>query len=348
MMQPKEGPAEYPSIAVGERLRETLADLNGGTSRAVRDAESEHAEAIHITTVAHAESDEASETAKQLIAVLWPQSGGAPTPTPCIELGEGTSRTDTTSARSALLGLAGEEAGGAVLAVGHQPQLSWIADDLLNLGHRRPRRPPTPIDRAGLVCLQVPKGRRARLLWVISYNDEAAAAAVRDKIQRKMDTAKLLSGAVAFGLTATFGLLLDGSKLRDLGSRAWAVQTSGAVLLLAAILYFATMYAYDTLLMPERFWGERQTPTGKLRRRRGSWLVARPPSSAAWILYQNMMRIWRNLFTLASGFVGVGLGLLGYAALRLGPWSSAAVGFGILLVAALATWWSRPVLGSED
>jgi hypothetical protein len=66
------------------------------------------------------------------------------------------------------------------------------------------------------------------------------------------------------------------------------------------------------------------------------------------VLYQNMMRIWRNLFVSASACVGIGIGLLGYAALRLEPWRSALVGLGIVVVAALLIWWSRPVLGSED
>jgi hypothetical protein len=232
--------------------------------------------------------------------------------------------------------------------VGHQPQLSWLADDLLNGERRWLRRPPTPIDHSGIVCIRIDDRGRGQLLWAISDDDRAVADKVRDKIQRKMDTAKLLSGAVVFGLTASFGILLDGDKLKDLGSRIWTVQLSSVSLLMAAVLYFATMYAYDSLLMPERFWGERRAPRGRWRRRRGAWLVARPPSSSAWILYQNMMRIWRNLFTVASALVGVGIASLGFGALRLRP-VPAALGTGILLTLMTAwVWWSRPVLGSED
>jgi hypothetical protein len=143
-----------------------------------------------------------------------------------------------------------------------------------------------------------------------------------------------MSGAVA-GLTASFGILLDQDEIAGLDAYKWAVPESSVALLLAGILYFATMYAYDSLLMPQRFWGERRPQKSRSSQASGNqpsksmeatplgsgrgWLVARPPSSAAWILYQNMMRIWRNLSTVASLLVGVGIALLGYGALQLDP-----------------------------
>jgi hypothetical protein len=241
--------------------------------------------------------------------------------------------------------------GGTVtLIVGHQPQLSWIADGLLRSGRIRLRRlPPVPVDRAGLVCIVLDSSspRRDKLAWTISFDDKEVAEQVREKIRLKMDTAKLLASALTLGLTVILGVLFDAGKFDALGDRRWAAQVAAGLLLLAAVLYFATMYAYDSLLMPDRFWGERRPSAGQTRRGR-RWLVDRPPSSAAWILYQNMMRVWRNLFTSASLIAGIAITLLAYAALRLRPWQLLAVGVPAVIVAGFWVWWSRPVLGSED
>lgn len=185
------------------------------------------------------------------------------------------------------------------------------------------------------------------IAWAISDDDAQAAQAVREKIARKMDTAKTFGGVLTLALTVILGVLFDSQQFNDLDARKWAVQVGAALYLVAAVLYLATMYSYDTLLMPQRFWGE--TAAGRrVRQKRRRWLVERPPSSSAWVLYQNMMRIWRNLFTVASGLVIVATALLAYAALRV-PW------WMVLIVtppaAALLSWWllySRPILGSED
>ena len=322
--------AEYPTAAVGKRLQETLRDSAGPQEIVVRGA-------------VCAESSEAYETAR-----LLGQALKIGEPRRVDYLVPGTAGNNPQQVLRSIDNEGGAADGNAVLVVGHQPQLGWLADHLLNGSRRVFRRPPTPVDRAGLVCIRVDGARRGQLLWTISYDDSIVIQQVREKIQRKMDTAKLLSGAVAVGLTASLGVLLDGDKIKALGHRAWTVQLSCVALLLAGLLYFATMYAYDSLLMPERFWGERRPPRSRLLGLRGRWLVARPPSSAAWILYQNMMRIWRNLFTVASALVGIGIVLLGYGALQLEPLPALGGGAAILLVVAVWIWWSRPVLGSED
>jgi hypothetical protein len=116
--------------------------------------------------------------------------------------------------------------------------------------------------------------------------------------------------------------------------------------LLAAGLYIVTMYNYDSLLMPTRFWGEAAPRSGRRPASR-RWLVERPPSSDAWVLYQNMMRIWRNLFTVASALGFAATVLFAFAALRISGWVAAGSGAAALLLA----WWiyrSRPIIGSED
>ena len=66
------------------------------------------------------------------------------------------------------------------------------------------------------------------------------------------------------------------------------------------------MYAYDSLLMPTRFWGEK-IPNDKERNKKRNWLPQRPPSSSIWILYKIMIRIWKKLFTPAAISVVFGI-----------------------------------------
>lgn len=239
--------------------------------------------------------------------------------------------------------------GNTVLIVGHQPFMSRFADNLLRPAKRwNPRVAPVPLERADIVCIGFEPDRGARwLVWAISYDDDDAAKKVREKIGAKMESAKLLGGLLTIGLSILFGVLFDRAQFELLGDRGWAVQLGAACFLLAAVLYLATMYAYDTLLMPQRFWGDARTSRSE-RGRRKRWLVERPPSSAAWVLYQNMMRIWRYRFTVASGLMVAGAGFLGYAALEINTW--VVVGAAIPVVLLLILWlrWSRPVLGSED
>src|SRR3954451_15938162 len=72
VVQPDEGPAEYPSSAVGVRLRETLKVPNGKTNEPVEAGKTvkagEHMDAvvIHIAEVIHARSVQARLTAELL------------------------------------------------------------------------------------------------------------------------------------------------------------------------------------------------------------------------------------------------------------------------------------------
>jgi hypothetical protein len=162
-----------------------------------------------------------------------------------------------------------------------------------------------------------------------------------------METAKLLSGVITFGLGALLAVLLDPDKWTKVTVRG-PLQVAAGLLLAALVLYLATMYAYDRLLMPDRFWGEqRPRPTGLLHRG-GGWLVQRPPSSAAWVLYVNMMRVWRGLFTTATACVVSALGLLSATVLHLGWRPLVLIALPTALVVVLLVYWFRPVLGSED
>ena len=251
-------------------------------------------------------------------------------------------------------------AGNAVLVVGHQPHLGWLSDALLRRGRWwRLRSFAVPFSRAELVCLafRTPRWstskrphwprRAGRVLWTITPDDAQAAERVRDKIRSKMETAKLLSGVITFGLGALLAVLLDPDKWTKVAVRG-PLQVAAGLLLAALVLYLATMYAYDRLLMPDRFWGERRPPPAAPFRRGGGWLVQRPPSSSAWVLYVNMMRVWRGLFTSATACVVTALGMLSATVLHLGRLQLLLIALPATLVVALLVYWFRPVLGSED
>jgi hypothetical protein len=344
--------SEYPCDVVGKKLSEQLAVSRGG-----RDA-------MTVSSLFCSEEPEACESLERILTTLG-ASGivdetGAftndkgldisitklPELNPSVTLDREAVEDLTNKLRSAT-----KDGPNTALVVGHQPLLSRLADSLLRPAHpwRRPRHAPVPLDHAGIVCvgLSDDKPSASWLIWAISYDDSDAADKVRQKIERKMESAKLLGALITVGLSVLFGVLFDQAKVDSLGARGWAVQTAGALFLLAAVLYLATMYAYDTLLMPQRFWGERRA-TKRDHPSRRRWLVERPPSSAAWILYQNMMRIWNTRFTVASVLMVAGTALLGYAALDVNFRLVLLAGPPVMALLLWWLWWSQPVLGSED
>ena len=231
----------------------------------------------------------------------------------------------------------------ALLVVGHTPQLSWFADEVL--------KRPYALAHGEIVCIGVPQRRwdalwqrRGWIPWAVSPTDEDTSKALVEKVRSKMEIAKLYSVVIAFAL----GVILDRGKIVAATGNGSADRVMGEVatlLFLAGFaLYLATLYAYDRLLMPTRFWRQKR----KRPRRAGRWLPRRPPSSSNLVLYENMMRIWRWLFTPATALIGGGLVLLAIAAAD-PTWP---LGVLIPAVTALALiawiWLFRPMLGSED
>jgi phosphohistidine phosphatase SixA len=272
--------------------------------------------------------------------------------------------------------------GRALLLVGHQPLLGWLAT-YFSRGRGWVERA-VPIDSSEVICLRLKKTRwhgrwRGPLMWTLAPDDRNALKEVGDKVKGKMESAKLLSAVITLVLTALLGLLLDPAKWDALGRKDHPVQASllgwsyngqtatqiAFVMLLGALaLYLLTMYSYDRLLMPTRFWAEGRSerlsleglggrpPLKKMLqpwwwRARGTWLPRRPPSSSAWVVYRNMQRIWFCLFTPANILVALALMVLASALLRLHGWIW--VWAAAFFVVVAAWWrWFRPVLGSED
>ncbi|VTR68407.1 membrane hypothetical protein [Desulfosarcina cetonica] len=253
---------------------------------------------------------------------------------------------------------------GALVIVGHQPQLGWLCEQFHGA---------IAIARSEIVCLCFStthvwnslKWTRSHLLWSIGPTDKETFEQLRDKIKSKMETAKLLGTFIIFFLGVVLGILSDEKKLQFLTdscahTRALLGGLSGIAiaerneiylvtiaisvicLFLAVAFYLISMYAYDRLLMPTRFWAE-GIKTGSPR-----WLPQRPPSSSLLVLQVNMMRIWRLLFTPATGFVVASLIGFALVVMRADPLEYIlgimVLGLGVYFYYRFA----RPRLGAED
>jgi hypothetical protein len=115
-----------------------------------------------------------------------------------------------------------------------------------------------------------------------------------------MDSAKLL------GAFLTALLLFAAREVAAVENPpGWQPVVGGIGLVMLAIAtaaYFVTMFKYDDLLMPVRMWPSPRQPHSRLPR----GFAVRPPSSAAWVLYQNMMQVWLCAFIPATLFAGGG------------------------------------------
>ena len=242
-------------------------------------------------------------------------------------------------------------AASAPLLVGNDPLIGWLALKLSSRG--------TPVARGELICLvREPGGKRWRLSWTISDDSEAEAEAVRAKIKSKTTTAAAL-GTVIIGLT-TF--LLQNALQKEPSTWHWL---SFAALGVSAALYFCSLFLYDGLQMPSRFWASVPPPEAKPKERRRWFLarlrygkpsVRRPPSATARVLQTNMVQIWTWIFTPATILAGIGIALLAIGAtskgsddvLNVQPWHVlvAIAALGVLMTAWVS--WHRPNLGTSD
>jgi hypothetical protein len=238
-------------------------------------------------------------------------------------------------------------AAAAALIVGHEPGMSWLVACLLGIGKGRlRRRPDVPaLARGELLALQR-RGHRWQPVWALSPDTKDAIAEVTDKIKSKMDTAKVFGGFV----TALLTFIASQYATTQPTTRLWAAIRGLSLVALgvAVLFYFMTLFWYDRLLMPTRFWSTRIPGGGH---EPAVKVLLRPPSSAVWVLYQNMQRAWRRLFVPATYLAGVGIA--SFAVARLEPRGAIAValvGLGITTI-GVGAWWgwrSRPILGVQD
>lgn len=261
-------------------------------------------------------------------------------------------------------------AGNAVLIVGHDPQLGWIGNHLI--GRDRWYRLPLPLPpptRSEAHCLAFEDPEKpGRHVWSIAPSDPDTLAALQEKVKSKMSTAGQLGALMSLLLGIALGIVAEPPKLAALiplstplrvssriggagaggmlaavsnGTATGLLATSVISLFLATGLYLAAMFAYDTLLMPKRFWVAQ-------RGKAPAWVPRRPPSPDVWALYVNMMAIWRWMFVPATLLVAVGLLSLAALVFRIHP-----VDFALLAMALGGAFeWHRrrrsPRLGAQD
>jgi hypothetical protein len=235
---------------------------------------------------------------------------------------------------------------GAALIIGHDPGMSCLLTTLLKLNVPRARRyrDVPALTRAELLGLRW-DGRYWRPMWALTPDASKDIFEIKAKIKSKMDTAKVFGGFV----TAVLTFVISQYAITTPKTTYWAAVRGASLAALAAaiLLYLMTLFWYDRLLMPSRFWAilhhPGEDPVSKTLRR--------PPSSAVWVLYQNMQRTWRLLFVPAT--YATAIGIIGFAAGRIQPATTTAFISlaAVAAVVAITAWWgwrSRPVLGVQD
>jgi phosphohistidine phosphatase SixA len=235
---------------------------------------------------------------------------------------------------------------GAVLIIGHDPGMSCLLATLLacNVPRARRYRDVPGLARAELIGLKR-DGRYWKPVWALTSGADSDIAEIKAKIKSKMDTAKVFGGFV----TAVLTFVVSQYATTVPRTPFWAAVrgVSLAALAIAILLYLMTLFWYDRLLMPSRFWGI--LPGGK--EDAVSKVLRRPPSSALWVLYQNMQRTWRLLFVPAT--YATAIGIVGFAAGRIepSPVTALAIFAASAAVITITAWWgwrSRPILGVRD
>jgi hypothetical protein len=200
------------------------------------------------------------------------------------------------------------------VVVGHDPQMSWL------LHHLAGREVKWHTLTTGEVMLLERRSDRAPLYrrprYVFSPSDPGAGVELRGKIKSKMDTAKVLGTFLTALVTFTATQVLARDNVSS--ASAVLVVTGLALLAIATILYFVTLFLYDELLMPTRFWPTRLPEVKKSKRFWPASLletrnskadhVLRPPG--VWVLYESMLRVWNCAFVPATFFAGAGVALL--------------------------------------
>lgn len=270
----------------------------------------------------------------------------------------------------------------AIVLVGHQPQLTELADIVLRGAAlppwRRLTRPlPLPIGSAEAACLRLDP--RARLRWLLTEKGGTLAGEIKEKLRSKVDTAKFFLGALAVNA----GLLVNTNLWSTVGLGPLAVLGLGAALIFTGlVLAVATLLGYDALNMPPEFWAEGARLDGRNRKGTGAEPLARgsvlrPPSEATVVLFYEMVNVWNRFFipALVSSIAGVACFLLALGLARLDvllgaepggiptappgsgplptmhPWAWAGAALALLSVALAAAAYYRargPRLGFED
>ena len=159
--------------------------------------------------------------------------------------------------------------------------MGWLLRDLI--GRSKKTLVPALAHSELIACYRTREPGTYVASWAVSPTDLKLEEAVQAKVKSKMDTAKVFAAVLA----AVISFVANNNSELD-GARRSVDLVGLASLGLATILYLVTMFWYDRLLMPTRFWAT-ETPT----RPRSDWSrrlssirrpfvgLRRPPSSSA-------------------------------------------------------------------
>jgi phosphohistidine phosphatase SixA len=211
-----------------------------------------------------------------------------------------------------------------VACIGHEPKLSQLAQAMTGemqgaLGSGEVLY----VEGDSWEALDAGRGRLAlREIPAKARTDETEEAKLLPKIQSKMQTSALLAGftSTVFGVVLTESAYwtpdlwtpwtVPGARWPPsaLDWRAASVAAGLACLALATLLFVVSIYMYDRLAMPRRYWvGGADT-----RRRQDLWRRFRRDRVGSGLVYAYMVWVWRFVFSAA-----VGMAMLGFLALVL-------------------------------
>ena len=200
-------------------------------------------------------------------------------------------------AKKAVEKIVGASSALAVVAVGHQPQLTEIAKALA--GESLPGGT-LPVAGSEVAALRK-EGAGYRLRWLLTEKPASLLKDLRAKIQSKFDVAKFFLGALVVGT----GLSLNDKAWTSSHPIDMSLAGLGVLAALTSLGFTAaTLFSYDRLLMPRDFWlGSEESLEPP------EWSVLRPPSQIHVVLYYEMVHIWTHLFipAITTAFLSLGL-----------------------------------------
>lgn len=235
-----------------------------------------------------------------------------------------------------------------VTCIGHEPRLHQLVNALTG-------ETPEALQFGEVLCVEgdsweaLDSGRGRLGLRTQPAGLQGDEADLLPKIQSKMQTSALLAGfsSTVFGVVLTqsdYWMLWVGAANWPSGTQAWkaAAVTLGLVFLaLATLLFVVSIYMYDRLAMPRRYW---EAIDGEKPPRQDMWRSFRRDRVRYGLLYAYMVWVWRFVFSVA-----VATAMLGFLALVLyrGVWLVALLYLMVIAAAVIYYFLFRPELGVD-
>jgi phosphohistidine phosphatase SixA len=250
--------------------------------------------------------------------------------------------------------------GSACILVGHQPDLTEIARELLGRRYLIIRALPSgqlPIGSSEAALLQLGDNRRLR--WLLTEKPKELLDELKDKVKSKYDVAKFFLGA----FVVNTGLLLNAGIWSTSGPQGGFTPADKVLVILAVIaavaslaLTAATLFSYDKLMMPEEFWSDNSKRSGMFTngaKMASRWTVSRPPSQVHVVLFYEMVHVWKVFFIPAifSALLAIGLLVMPFAHRAMlvpDAWRIGVAIFATFVLVAAFYYWKRSRLGFDD